>query len=90
MVVEHFKEGAAGGVYRRFASQGRMMPPGLNHVESWVSADVKACFQLVETDDVELLVSWTRQWDDLIEFEIILVISSAEARDKALADPPGV
>lgn len=85
MVIEKFKDAAAGDVYRRFAEKGRMMPAGLDYLDSWVSADVKTCFQLMETDDFELFAAWTRHWQDLIDFEIVPVIPSAEARAKALA-----
>jgi hypothetical protein len=36
MVVEHFKDGDALPVYRRFAERGRMAPNGLRYVNSWV------------------------------------------------------
>lgn len=85
MVIERFKEGSAEQIYRRFAAEGRMMPAGLRYRDSWVSADIQTCFQLVATDDANLLAAWTRRWDDLIEFEIFPVIPSGEARAKALA-----
>ncbi|MGH9621694.1 MAG: DUF3303 domain-containing protein, partial [Bryobacteraceae bacterium] len=34
MVVEHFKNGDAVAVYRRFRDKGRMMPEGLRYVSS--------------------------------------------------------
>jgi len=39
MVVEHFRNGDALPVYRRFRDQGRMAPEGLRYVASWVSED---------------------------------------------------
>lgn len=83
MVIERFKDVAA--VYRRFAEKGRQMPDGLRYVESWISADIKSCYQLMETDDPTLFPLWTRNWDDLMDFEIVPVLSSVEARAKALA-----
>jgi hypothetical protein len=82
MVVAHFLEGGAAAVYRRFAEKGRMMPEGLRYVESWVASDLMACYQLMETDDIDLFAEWTRHWDDLIEFEIVPIISSAEASSR--------
>lgn len=83
MVTEHFKPGRAGDIYRRFAEKGRMLPDGLRYVESWVSADLQVCYQLMETDDFALFAEWTRQWQDLMDCEIVPVMSSADARAKA-------
>lgn len=85
MITERFKEGRAGEVYRRLAEKGRMAPEGLNYVDSWVSADLRVCYQLMETADFSLFAKWTQHWDDLVVFEIVAIISSGEARAKALA-----
>jgi Protein of unknown function (DUF3303) len=85
MVIEHFKDGKAGAIYRRFADKGRMAPEGLHYIDSWVSADLRMCFQLMDTADYSLFAQWTGQWKDLVDFEIIPIIPSAEARIKALA-----
>jgi len=85
MVIEHFKKGRAPDVYRRFAEKGRMMPDGLRYIDSWVSADLRVCYQLMETDDFNLFAQWTGQWEDLVTFEIVSIIPSSEARAKALA-----
>jgi hypothetical protein len=39
MVIEDFKPGRVGDVYRRLDKSGRHMPAGLTYVGSWVSAD---------------------------------------------------
>lgn len=85
MVIERFRPGKVGEVYRRFDEKGRMMPNGLRYIESWIAADLHACYQLMETDDKSLFAGWTRNWDDLVDFEIVPIISSAEARERALA-----
>jgi hypothetical protein len=79
MVVEYFRNGDARPVYRRFRDQGRMAPEGLRYVASWVSEDFRQCFQVMECDDPALLAQWTARWEDLVEFEVIPVITSAEA-----------
>jgi siroheme synthase len=33
----------------------------------------------MECEDRQLLAEWTARWEDLVEFEIIPVITSAEA-----------
>ncbi|MFN0155233.1 MAG: DUF3303 domain-containing protein [Gaiella sp.] len=85
MVVETFTHGAA-PVYRRFAHQGRMLPKGLVFVESWIDASLGRCWQVMETDDPTLLEQWTACWDDLVSFEIVPLVTSAEAAGQALAE----
>ena len=79
MVVEHFRGGDAVPVYRRFRDRGRLAPDGLRYVSSWVTDDLTRCFQLMECDDRALLDQWMERWRDLAEFEVIPVMTSAEA-----------
>ena len=79
MIIEHFRNGDPLPVYRRFHDQGRLAPDGLRYVASWVTDDFQRCFQIMECEDRALLAQWTTRWDDLIEFEIVPVITSAEA-----------
>jgi hypothetical protein len=80
MVIEHFKPGAASEIYRRFREQGRLMPDGLDYVSSWISDDLTTCWQVMETDDRSKFELWTRNWTDLMDFEIVPVRTSAEIR----------
>jgi hypothetical protein len=85
MVVERFVHGPE-PVYERLAERGRMMPDGLVYVDSWIDEnDRSRCFQLMETDDPALFDEWTSNWSDLMEYEIVPVISSAEAAGRARA-----
>jgi hypothetical protein len=79
MVVERFRDRAAKPVYERARERGRMMPDGLRYVDSWVEANFSRCFQLMECDDLSLLMSWIAQWSDLIDFEVVPVVTSSEA-----------
>jgi Domain of unknown function (DUF3303) len=79
MIVEHFRGGDPVPVYRRFRDHGRLAPEGLRYVTSWVTGDLRRCFQIMECDDPELLAQWTSRWEDLIEFEVLPVVTSAEA-----------
>ena len=79
MVVEHFRDGDALPVYRRFRERGRLAPEGLRYVASWVTEDLRRCFQIMECEDRRLLAEWTARWEDLVEFEITPVTTSAEA-----------
>ena len=79
MVIEHFRPGQAPEVYRRFHERGRMAPAELRYVASWVDLDFKRCFQVMEAEDEARFKEWTANWDDLIDFEIVPVRTSAEA-----------
>ena len=79
MVIERFKNRDAGPVYQRFREQGRMLPEGLTYIDSWTEASFDRCFQLMECDDPQLFAEWTAHWEDLVDFEIVPVISSKEA-----------
>ena len=83
MVVERFVRGA-GPVYERAAELGRLLPDGLEYVDSWIDKRLDRCFQLMETDDPSLFDEWITRWSDLAEFEVVPVLSSAEASKRVL------
>lgn len=78
MVIETFRDQNAKAIYARLRDQGRQMPDGLKFVNSWVSADLSRCFQLMEADDVALFQRWIAEWSDLMEFEVVPVVQSRE------------
>ena len=78
MVIEDFR-GDPVPVYRRFREQGRLAPEGLRYVNSWVSRDLLRCYQVMECDDPALLQQWMDRWRDVVDFEVIPVVTSAEA-----------
>ncbi|HVP39999.1 MAG TPA: DUF3303 family protein [Candidatus Saccharimonadales bacterium] len=79
MVLERFRGGDAVPVYRRLRDQGRLAPEGVRYVTSWVTRDLRGCFQVMECEDPALLSEWTSRWEDLVEFEVVPVVTSAEA-----------
>jgi uncharacterized protein DUF3303 len=81
MIIERFKNRDAKAVYRRFREQGRGAPDGLSYVGSWIEANFDRCFQLMECGDARLLQQWVAAWSDLIEFEIVPVVPSADTRE---------
>jgi hypothetical protein len=82
MIVEHFKNSDAIPVYRRFRDKGRLAPDGLSYVSSWVDTKLEHCYQLMETNDPRLLDEWIANWEDIVDFEVHPVITSAEAAAK--------
>lgn len=86
MVIENFHPGKVGAIYRRLAESGRHMPAGLTYLGSWITDDLTKCYQAMECDAPALLDEWISQWADLMDFEVIPVISSDEARKLALSE----
>ena len=84
MIIERFRSGDPVPIYARFRSEGRLAPEGLTYVSSWVSEDLTHCYQLMETDKRELLDEWIRNWKDLVQFEVVPVVTSAEASASVL------
>lgn len=84
LVIETFRNGDARPVYERLADQGRLIPPGLSFVSSWVTDDLARCYQVMECTDRALLDAWMAEWDDLVQFEVHPVIDSDQARRRAL------
>jgi hypothetical protein len=85
MVIETFPRGAR-PVYQRAAEQGRMLPPGLAYVDSWIDErTLGRCFQLMETEDASLFDEWIAGWSDLAEFDVVPLIDSAAAADRVSA-----
>ena len=78
MVIEHFKPGSTALVGERFEHRGRMLPDGVIYHASWVESNGARCFQIMEAASPDLLQTWISHWDDLIDFEIVPVQTSAE------------
>ena len=78
MVIEHFKGGDPKPIGERFRRDGRILPQGVVYQASWVDAAGARCFQIMEAPTPALLNEWARRWEDLVEFEIVPVLGSAE------------
>ena len=79
VIIEKFRGGDPVPVYRRFRDRGRLAPDGLRYVASWVTEDLTRCYQVMECDDRRLLDEWIANWKDIVDFEVIPAITSAEA-----------
>ena len=70
MVIEKYKKSCFDKVYERYNAEGRMLPEGLMYLNSWVNKKSNLCFQLMESNDIELFYQWFKHWDDLVDFEL--------------------
>jgi hypothetical protein len=79
MLIETYRNGDPVPVYRRFRDRGRQAPDGLGYLGSWVTPDLTLCYQLMECDDRKLLDDWMARWSDIVDFQVVEVITSADA-----------
>jgi hypothetical protein len=79
MVIEKYRDGDPKPVYRRFREKGRMCPQGARYLSSWVTTDFERCYQVMDCDDRMLLDEWMANWSDIVDFEVIPIITSEKA-----------
>lgn len=82
MIIERFRNNDAIPVYRRFRDRGRLAPDGLTYVSSWVDTRLASCYQLMEANDASLIDRWIANWDDIVDFEVVPVMTSKEAAER--------
>jgi len=82
MIIERFHPGKVKELYQRFDEKGRILPEGVEYINSWINEDVTVCYQVMEAASITQLHEWIANWKDLVDFEIIPVISSAEAKNR--------
>ena len=85
MIIEKFHPGKGKLIYQRFEEKGRMIPEGVEYINSWVNEPVSICYQVMESDTREKIQEWISHWDDLADFEVIPVLTSAQAKEKIFA-----
>lgn len=85
MVIERFRPGKVKALYERFDQKGRMMPEGVTYINSWINEEVSVCYQVMEASSHEKLMDWISNWNDIVDFEIVPVITSAQAKAKVFS-----
>lgn len=83
MIIEHFKKHDPKPIGERFRRTGRMLPDGVIYHASWVDPGGARCFQIMEAPDQESLHPWIGHWNDLVDFEVVQVMTSADFWAKA-------
>lgn len=86
MVIERFKRGMAAKVGERFKTRGRLMPEGVVYQGSWLEPDGSRCFQVMEAGERRLIDEWIANWSDLVDFEVVEVLTSVEYWKKKAAE----
>jgi hypothetical protein len=83
MVIETFHPQQVKELYQRVEEKGRLLPPGVQYINSWIDEDIKTCYQVMESETKEKLLEWVDHWIDLADFQVIPVLTSAQAKEKA-------
>ena len=78
MVIENFKYRDAAGIRDRVHSRGRLLPEGVAYYASWIDPASGRCFQIMEAPHTDLLTTWINRWSDLIDFEVVPVVTSSD------------
>jgi hypothetical protein len=78
LVIEHFRNNDPRPVRERFQQKGRMLPDGVIYRDSWIDPTRARCYQLMEAPDIDQVRLWTKAWDDIVDFEIVPVLTSQE------------
>lgn len=78
MIIEHFRGGDPIPVGKRFHERGRMMPPDIEYINSWLDPEHMRCYQVMQAPSRAALQPWLDAWSDLVDFEVIPVQTSVE------------
>ena len=85
MVIEHFRDLDRLG--ERFRQHGRMMPDGITYHGSWIDPAALRCYQVMEAPERRLLDEWIANWHDIVSFDVVPVVTSAEFWARPTAQP---
>jgi hypothetical protein len=87
MVIEHYSATKKNAIANRFYEQGRLLPEGVVYQASWLDEAGTLCFQLMEAPSRELLDQWIARWSDLVDFEVVSVLTLAEFWERRNGHP---
>lgn len=65
----------------RFKETGAPPPPGVDMLGRWHNAAGNGGFFLVETDDPVALARWLQEWTDVIDFEVVPVVTDEQVSE---------
>ena len=83
LAIEHWRPGAAPGIYAKFAAEGRGLPDSVRILGSWTDPSLTTCWQVMEGATADDLVTWREHWSEFMDIETIPVITGAEAQQLA-------
>ena len=78
MIIEDFRNRDPKPVHDRFVARGRMLPEGVTYHASWIDSTRVRCYQLMEAESRDALAPWIAAWSDIVDFEVVPVVTSSE------------
>jgi hypothetical protein len=78
MVIENFRDADWKAVHDRFVERGRMLPDAVTYHASWIDPARARCYQVMEAASSEALRPWLDAWNDIVDFEVVPVVASAD------------
>ena len=84
MIIERFYPGKIKELYKRLDEEGRFIPEGVTYVDSWIDEKIETCYQVMESESREKLQEWMDNWTGFCEWEVIPILTSAQAKEKVL------
>jgi len=78
MIIEDFRGRDPKPVHDRFTARGRMLPEGVTYQASWIDPVRARCYQVMEAENSAALAPWIAAWRDIVDFEVVPVLTSAE------------
>jgi hypothetical protein len=55
-----------------------MLPDGVSYHSSWIDPVTDRCYQVMEAVNIESLQPWIHHWKDIVDLEVIPVLTSQE------------
>ena len=53
MIIEHYKPRRAQEIYLRFRENGRILPAGVEFIDSWVEENLQKCYAVMKSESNE-------------------------------------
>lgn len=78
MIIWTFRPEHSDGAISRFTETGAPPPDGIEMISRWHDVAGHRGFALAHTDDATALARWTRQWNDLLSFEVVPVVDDQQ------------
>ena len=78
MIIEDFRGRDPKPVHDRFVARGRMLPEGVTYQASWIDPVRARRYQVMEADTADAHAPWIVAWNDIVDFEVVPVLTSAE------------
>jgi hypothetical protein len=78
MVIKNFRNRDPKPIHDRFVRRGRLLPEGVTYSANWIDPARARCYQVMEAENAEALAPWIAAWNDIVEFEVVPVVVSAE------------